>query len=115
MTVELKLENGDYCPDGLGGMLQLSGADEVLQRIYYRLVARRGALPLIPTMGSQLYLVMREKPSARQGAAERYILEALEEEDVSVEQVTLEEAEDKLLITVELLWQGETLVVTQEL
>ncbi len=113
--MELKLENGDYCPDGLGGMEQLSGGDEVLQRVYYRLTARRGGFPLLPTMGSQLHLVMRQKPSARLSVATRYVQEALEDEDVTVESVELDYEGDKLLLTVNLTWEGESLVATQEL
>ncbi len=111
--MELKLENGDYCPDGLGGMVRVSGADEVLQRVHYRLTTRRGSFPFLPNLGSQLHLVMREKPSARQGAAEGYIQEALEDEDVSVTGVTLESQGDRLCITIDLEWQGESLTTTQ--
>ncbi len=113
--MDLKLENGDYCPDGLGGMSQVGDEEELLQRIHYRLTARRGAFPLMPTLGSQLHLVLREKPSARQGAAEAYIQEALAEEDVSVVGVTLASEEDKLMMTIELEWQGESLTTTQEI
>ncbi len=114
--MELKLENGDYCPDGLGGMTGLTGAEELLQRVHFRLVARRGAFPLIPTMGSQLYRVMREKPSARRGAAETYVREALEEESgLSVEDVTLDYDGEICYVTVELSYDGESLSVTEAL
>ncbi len=114
--MELMLENGDYCPDGLGGMTRLSGEDAVLQRVHFRLVARRGAFPLMPTMGSQLYRVLREKPSDRLAAAKRYVCEALEEEtELSVESVSLECEGEKILLTVEVNWQGESLTVTETL
>ncbi len=113
--MELKLVNGDYCPDGLGGMEQVSGLEELIQRVHYRLVARRGSFPLLPNMGSRLHLVMREKPSARQRVAEGYVQEALEEEDVTVDSVVLSPEGDKLLITVFLTWRGETVTVTEEL
>lgn len=112
--MELKLENGDYCPDGLGGMTGLTGTDELLQRVHFRLVGRRGAFPLMPTMGSQLYRVMREKPSARQSAAEAYVREALEEEaGLSVEDVILEYDGGICYVTVELSYDGESLSVTE--
>ncbi len=112
--MELKLEQGDYCPDGLGGMTRLSDRDGMLQRVHFRLVGRRGAFPLMPTMGSQLYRVMREKPSARQGAAERYIREALEEETgVTVESVWLAYEGACCNVTVELSYEGETVAVTE--
>ena len=49
--MELKLVNGDYVPDGAGGMTRLSGADEVLGRVLFRLTARRGSLPFLPELG----------------------------------------------------------------
>ena len=69
MTVEWKLTEGDYVPDGKGGFTALTGSGEVLARVLYRLTARRGALPFLPGLGSRLYLLGREKPSARQALA----------------------------------------------
>ena len=43
MTVEIKIQNGDYVPDGLGGVVRLSGAEALLERILFRLTARRGS------------------------------------------------------------------------
>ena len=37
--METKLVNGDYVPDGLGGVERLSGADALLGRVLYRLTA----------------------------------------------------------------------------
>ena len=62
--MELRLKNGDYIPDGKGGVVRLSGDNALLQRVLFRLSARRGALPMLPELGSQLYLLGREAPEA---------------------------------------------------
>ena len=67
--MEWKLMDGDYVPDGMGGLTALSGGEEVLARVLYRLTARRGALPFLPNLGSRLYQLGRERPSARQAPA----------------------------------------------
>ena len=111
--MELKLQNGDYLPDGAGGVEGCAGAEEVLARVLFRLTARRGALPFLPELGSQLYRVLREKPSARLAAAKQYVAQALEEEtEVSVTDVTLTDTQQGLEIAVKLLWQGEELAVS---
>ena len=56
------LRNGDYCPDGMGGFRQAWGGEEVLERVLFQLTARRGSFPLLPQVGSRLYLLGREKP-----------------------------------------------------
>ena len=110
--MELKLKDGDYVPDGTGGVERCAGAEEVLSRVLFRLTARRGALPFLPELGSQLYRVLREKPSARLAAAKQYVAQALEEErDVSVTDVALTDTQQGLDIAVNLLWQGEELTV----
>ncbi len=58
--MERKLVEGDYIPDGMGGLTVLSGGEEVLARVLYRLTARRGGLPFLPGLGSRLYLLGRE-------------------------------------------------------
>ena len=99
--MEWKLSQGDYVPDGAGGLTALSGGEEVLARVLYRLTARRGALPFLPRLGSRLYQLGREKPSERQALAAQYVAEAL-----SVELVQEGEAG---LLTVHLDWRGEAL------
>ena len=108
------IKDGDYVPDGLGGLVGLTGVQEVLQRVLFRLQARRGALPFLPELGSQLYLLGREKPNARPALAQRYVVQALEPEtDVSVTGVTLEQLGDgRIWITAELEWQGEPVSVS---
>lgn len=114
--MELKLVNGDYVPDGNGGVMALSGAQEVLARVLFRLRARRGALPFLPELGSRLHLVLRERPSQWRGLAERYVAEALEEEtDLQVTAVELTQGENGAELTVRLDWRGEPLSVALEL
>ena len=114
--MELKLVNGDYVSDGNGAMVRLTGVEEMLGRVLYRLTARRGGLPFLPELGSRLYLVMRERPSARQALAAQYVAEALREEtELSVTGVEWLEQDEGARLTVRLDWQGEPLSVTVEL
>ena len=114
--MELQIQNGDYVPDGLGGFRRLTGGEALLQRVLFRLVPRRGAFPFMPELGSRLYLVLREKPAARQALAEQYVAEALAAEPgLTVEQVILTESGGgRAQVTVGLTWQGEALSVTVE-
>ena len=90
--MELKLENGDYLPDGHGGLQQ--AGEELLQRVLNRLSARRGSFPFLPDFGSRLYLLGLAAPSVREAAAERYVTEALAPETaLKVESVRLREEE----------------------
>ena len=108
--MELKLVNRDYVPDGLGGMKRLTGAEEVLGRVLYRLCARQGAFPFLPELGSRLHLVLREKPSVRQDLCARYVAQALEAEpEVRLAGVTLTNQGEQAVLTVYLEWQGERL------
>ena len=109
--MEFQLRDGDYVPDGRGGLRTLEGAEEVLQRVLFRLNARRGAMPFLPRMGSRLHLLLRAQPSARRAGAEQYVLQALEDEtEVAVRSVSFTETEDgRGLLEVYLDWQGETL------
>ena len=103
-----QLRDGDYVPDGAGGFVQAVGVEEVLERVLFLLTARRGEFPLMPEVGSRLYLLPRAKPSARQALGASYAAEALaEEEDLSVTGALWEEKEQRL--TVYLEWRGEAL------
>jgi len=114
--MELKILNGDYVPDGAGGMCRLGGAEEVLARVLYRLTARRGSFPFLPELGSQLHRVLRERPTARQALAAQYVAQALEEEnDVKVTAVEWLEQGSGGHVAVHLEWQGEPLSLTVEL
>ncbi|MCI9156789.1 MAG: GPW/gp25 family protein [Lawsonibacter sp.] len=110
--MEWKLTDGDYVPDGTGGLTALSGGEEVLARVLYRLTARRGALPFLPQLGSRLYQLGRERPSARQALATQYVAEALRAEpNLTVQSVELDQAGDTGTLTVRLDWKGEALTV----
>ena len=108
--MERKLMDGDYVPDGSGGLTTLSGGEEVLARVLFRLTARRGALPFLPRLGSRLGQLGRERPSAGQALAAQYVAEALREEpELSVTSVELDQRGESGLRTVRLDWRGEGL------
>ena len=75
--MEPRIQNGDYIPDGLGGVVRSQGADALLERVLFRLTARRGGLPPLPQLGSRLYLLGREPAAQRLSAARQYVAEAL--------------------------------------
>ena len=75
--MELQLKNGDYIPDEKGGVVRLDGDAALLQRVLFRLSARRGGLSMLPELGSQLYLLGRERPEDRLSAARQYAAEAV--------------------------------------
>lgn len=111
--METKLINGDYVPDGLGGVVRLSDADALLGRVLFRLTARRGQLPMLPELGSRLYLLGRENPARRLSAAQQYVVEALRQEPVTVTDVTLSPAWDgRCQMTVQMEYQGTDLAIT---
>ena len=112
--MEFLLRNGDYVPDEQGGLTALDGAQEVLARVLFRMQARRGGLPFLPKLGSLLYQLPREKPSAWQALAQRYVAQALEEEpDVALNSVSVsQEPDGKLEVTAYVEWQGELLTAT---
>ena len=110
--MEIKLIQGDYVADGLGGIVRCSGADALLARVLFRLTARRGQFPLLPQMGSQLYLLSRESAANRASSAMKFAAEALAEEDVEVTDVTLSPAgEGRIRVEVLLRYQGGDLSV----
>lgn len=49
--MELKLQNGDYVPDGVGGLRRVWGREALLQRVFYKLMARPGAVSLLGGSG----------------------------------------------------------------
>lgn len=111
--MEAKLCNGDYIADGLGGVERCAGTDALLERVLFRLTARRGQFPPLPELGSRLYLLGREPVPQRLSAARQYVAEALAEEDVSVSEVILTPAGDgRARLMVYLTSQGEELSVT---
>ena len=81
-------------------------------------VERRGLCPRRggqPGLGSRLYLLGRERPSARQALAVQYVTEALREEpELSVRSVELVQDRERGVLTVSLDWRGEGLTAQVE-
>lgn len=108
--MEPKQRNGDYVSDQLGGIVRLEHEQALLQRVLYRLTARRGGFPLLPELGSELYKLGRQLPGERLSAARQYVAQALEPEEITVTDVKLSSArEGQMDLTVELLYQGREL------
>lgn len=104
--MELALRDGEYLSDS--GTLE--GSEALLQRVLFRLTARRGGFPLLPSLGSRLYTLGQERGGKRLSAARQYVAEALAEEPVSVTAVSLSQAVGgRLRLTVELLCQEGSL------
>ena len=113
--MEFLLKDGDYVPDGMGSLQKLTGAEEALQRVLFQLSARRGQFPLLPELGSELYRLGREKPSARQALAAQYVAQALTgEPEVEVQKVTYIQEGDRGMVQAVLRWRGETLQAAGE-
>ena len=102
-----KLREGDYCPEAGGTFARAEGPEALLERVLFKLRVRRGSFPLLPRLGSRLYLLPRAKPSAREALGASYAAEALAGEEVAVTGTEWEEESRRL--TVFLRWQGEEL------
>ncbi len=90
--MEMKIHNGDYVLDGAGGAVRVEDSAALLQRVLYKLTARRGAFPFLPELGSELYRLGELPARERAGAAEQYVRQALHDEpEVTVEGVALSE------------------------
>lgn len=109
--MELIIKDGDYVQDKDGGLCTAGGSAGLLQRVLWKLTVRRGSFPFLPKLGSRLYLLPREKPAARRGAARQYVDEALaEEKDLAVTAVELSEGEGgAMVLAVNLDYNGEAL------
>lgn len=115
--MELKIKNGDYVA-GAGRLVSLEGNDALLQRVLYRLTARRGMFPFMEDMGSRLYTLGSVRRSQRAAAARQYVAEALREEaGLTVTDVAYREAFGDGLgeVTVSLLYGGEHYTVELEI
>ena len=109
---EIRLEQGDQVPDGAGDFVRVQGAQALLQRVLFRLSAKRGAFPFLPRLGSQLHRLARESAGDRQALCEQYVRQALEDEDVTVTEVVYSSQGETGQAAVYLEWQGEPLEVT---
>ncbi len=108
--MELMMQNGDYVSDGRGGVKRSEGGEEILQRVLFQLSARRGAFPLLPQVGSELWRLPRAKEQQRAALAAQYVSQALVgERDLEIDECVLEEREGTPWLTVRLTWQGTPL------
>ena len=111
----LVIRNGDYVSDGAGGLRRAEGREALLERVLFRLTARRGQFPFLEDLGSRLWRLGRVSTAGRQAAAEQYVAEALAAETgLTVETVTLTQENGKASLTAALTYQGEALSVTLE-
>ena len=114
--MELTIRNGDYVSDGAAGLCRVQGREALLQRVLFRLCAKRGTFPFLETLGSRLWQLGQLPAFARQSAAKQYVTEALaEERGLSVEDVILTQTGEHGVLTVELSYEGERLSVTVDL
>nr|WP_325299545.1 hypothetical protein [uncultured Dysosmobacter sp.] len=114
--MELILRNGDYVPDGVGGLRRAAGQEALLQRVLFRLTARRGAFPFWEDLGSRLWQLGRLPASQRQAAAKQYVAEALSgEKGLRVESVELAEGSGGAALTVGLSHGDEVMSVSLDI
>lgn len=59
--MDTAIQNGDFLRDAGGRLRSLDGREELLQRAYLRLQARRGAFPYDPQLGSRISLFSPEE------------------------------------------------------
>ena len=64
--MELKIRNGDYIADGIGGERRADGAEALLERALFRLSVRRGSFPFLPAVS---YTHLGRLRAAAQGGA----------------------------------------------
>lgn len=107
--MENRLRDGDYVPDGFGGFVRAQGDDKVLQRALFRLTCRRGMYSFLPELGSRLWQLGREKPTARAAAARQMAEQALAGLPVRVTDVQIRAlTEQGATVTVYLQMQEQT-------
>lgn len=113
---ELKIRDGDYRRWG-GGLETVDGAEALLQRVMFRLTARRGAFPFRESLGSRLWQLGRVPAPQRKAAAMQYAAEALRDEALTVEDVALQELPDGAIAMTAVLrgGGGKTLSVTVDI
>ena len=111
---EWKMKDGDLIPDGCGGFEALHEEEAMLQRVLFKLKARRGSFPFLPELGSRLHTLNRDKPSMRQSLCATYVAEALQGEDVTVTDVEYTQEGGNSRVTIHLDWQGADHVVTAQ-
>lgn len=109
--MELKLEDGRYVPGKYQGFENVSGGEELLQRVLMRLRVRRGSFLPMPEYGSRLHLLRSVKSSQRESAAKQFITEALSEEaGLELESLAISEmSEGELLLDMSFSYGGASL------
>lgn len=111
---ELKIRNGDYLCRG-DRLETVDGTESLLQRVLFKLTARRGMFPFQETLGSRLWQLSRIAPSRRQAAAAQYVAEALRDEPLTVERVELQtRADGTMEVTAVLQSDDQTLTAAVE-
>ena len=107
--MELKIRDRDYVADGAGGLVRVSGREELLERVLFKLSVRRGSFALAPELGSKLHLLWREKGESRAAAAKQYAAEALaDEEGLTVTGTEISQRNGLLELRVLLRYEEET-------
>ena len=88
-----------------------SGETELVQRVLFKLTARREGFPFIPELGSELYRLGRASAHGRNSAAEQYVRQALgDETELEITGVSLEDADDGLYkLSVRLQYNGQNI------
>ena len=109
--MENLLRNGDYVPDGFGGFVRLHGEEERLGRALFRLTCRYGAFAFLPSLGSMLYALGKEKPSVRAAAARQYAEQALDGTGYTVTDASVTALPDGYAAVTVQLRDGQTLEV----
>ena len=103
----MRLLEGDYVPNAWGGFETVRGGEALLQRVFFKLKARRGSFPFLPELGSRLHLLTRERPSNRRSAAEAYVREALaDERDLTLTGLTVRERGEELTLEMTFAYSG---------
>ena len=112
----LVIKDGDYLIDN--GRIRSAGAsEELLQRVLFKMIARRGKFVFCPQLGSRLWTLNAMTPASRQSVALQYVAEALaDENDLRVKSVTTQDGADgKLTLTAEIDCGDENMTVTVDI
>ncbi len=96
----------------------ITDLEELLQKILICLTVRKGNFLPDPELGSRLFLLSKSSPSKLESLAESYVREALSGiENIQIERVTTSyyNDQDKLELSVWVLYAGQTLEVKTSL
>ena len=105
--MRMRMENRDYVPDGIGGFERLPQEKRLLHQALFLLSARRGKFAPLPEVGSRLYLLHREKPSAWEASAAAYAQEALSPMGIRVKKAAVKRIDEGLAVTITAEYQGK--------